>query len=98
MHSIRFRLRRCRNNKKEKIESSPLHYYHQQIGKETTESKNINSKNITERTLPFDRTQGCNSIFSSLIAFRHTLWKARHARQHDKRKRREEQEAKKRTG
>jgi hypothetical protein len=48
----------------------------------------INSNNITERTLPFDRIEECNSIFSSLIAFRHTLWKARHARQRQKKKKR----------
>jgi hypothetical protein len=37
---------------------------------------------ITEnRNSRTNRMENCNSIFSSLIAFRHTLWKARHARQ-----------------
>lgn len=65
-----------------------IYDYHQQIGIATTQR--------VERTLPFDRMEECNSIFSSLIAFRHILWKARHARQ--RQKEREEKKKRRKSG
>ena len=65
--------------KKEKIKSSPSSIDRSSA---TTASTEINSKNTTERTSSSsDRIVECISIFSSLIAHQHTLWKARRARQ-----------------
>ena len=87
-----------REREREEIKSSPLHCNHQRIGiaieeEEEEEERGGEGKKdfLDERTFSFDRMENCNCIFSSLITFRDTLWKARHPRQRQRKEKRRRQ-------